>query len=153
MSHSLAFIRPALAAVALLSIPAATGLLAALLPTPAQAASPVPASAVITPGETNEPSAFLTVSDGRHHHRHHQHRHHHRHQPPPWHAPRSYGRPGYYLPPPPPPPYWLMPQPRRPYSYYDHRRPPEHHGRLRRDRDGDGVPDRHDAAPHDPWRY
>ena len=37
------------------------------------------------------------------------------------------------------------------YGHWRYRNPPPGHGR--RDRDGDGVPNRYDWYPNNPWRY
>jgi len=68
-----------------------------------------------------------------------------------------------------PAPVYVQPQPvyvqpysvyQRPYSVYQQPQPvyyeaPRHHGRRGhwRDHDRDGVPNRYDRAPHNPYRY
>ena len=71
--------------------------------------------------------------------------------------------PVVYLPPPrpvylapPPPPVYVQPAPMvYGYSYGYVERPHHHHHHRRgwRDSDGDGVPDRYDRRPGNPWRY
>ncbi|MES2535239.1 MAG: hypothetical protein V4632_05130 [Pseudomonadota bacterium] len=72
------------------------------------------------------------------------------------------GLPGIYLPPPPiyvqPAPIYYQPQPyymEREYRGDRHRGHWRHrHGyRGGRDRDGDGVPNRYDSRPNNPYRY
>lgn len=69
-----------------------------------------------------------------------------------------YHPPGYYRPP--PPVYYVPPPPPRyyhrpaPYGYYyDDRRYLHRHPYGRRDNDRDGVPNRYDRRPNNPYRY
>lgn len=73
-------------------------------------------------------------------------------------APAAY----YYVPPPPPRPVYVQPAPivygppgyyyePRPYPRH-HRHHHHHHRHGYRDSDRDGVPDRYDRRPENPWR-
>lgn len=63
----------------------------------------------------------------------------------------------YVVPPPPPRRYYAPPPPPRYYGHRYHgpqryyRAPPRHYGR--RDNDRDGVPNRFDRRPNNPYRY
>ena len=78
-------------------------------------------------------------------------------------APAPYGPPPRYLAPPPvyyqpgpvyvqPGPVYVQPRPVYPEDWRERDWHHRHDGR-RWDRDGDGVPNRHDRRPHDPRRY
>ena len=138
MRHCLVLLRPALATVATLVALGGAGLAGLLWPSSLSAA---PADGLVA------------VHDDRHHRPQRPHRHHHHRPPPPswqspgWHPPHGHVPPGYYGRPPIQRPHWAVPHWQRPH--YDARRPDS---RGWGDRDRDGVPNRWDAAPRDPWR-
>jgi hypothetical protein len=78
--------------------------------------------------------------------------------PPPAAPGYPYPPPAYVSPPPrylepPPAPVYVYPPPAYVYPAPPRWRDPHHEWRERhRDRDGDGVPDRWDHRPNDPWR-
>ena len=73
-------------------------------------------------------------------------------QPQPYYTPppRHYQAPPqlYYVP---PPPQYYRPAPRQEY-YYDHRGHQHRHNYGYRDNDRDGVPNRYDSRPNNPYR-